>query len=169
MAICLEGPDEVGKSTIASLLGGPGEKLPGNAVSGVYDRSWVTDYVYRLAIPTHDWSEFQIQAPFAAANVDLVVILPGDKLTFDFMEKPCREHGYSPADYQRVNYTYMSAYDMLAMSVRLRSRLFKSVSLLQWEEGELRIVKASSAYHNATSPAQAVIEAAKQYKANNNN
>lgn len=133
-SILFEGPDEVGKSTLAAKLNeGPVGELPHNPMSYTYyDRSWLTNWVYRLAMPTFDWSQFPQTSPRLAPITDLVVILPADMEVDAISKKVQAEHGYGPNDYAQVVHTYISMYQLIANLQGSLSPLFRSTSLLQW-------------------------------------
>jgi len=127
--ICLEGPDEVGKTTLARLLGGPGGELKDCCRSGVYDRSWVTNWVYRLAMPYRAWT-FPRQEPFVSM-AHLVILLPGTRSPEQYRQVYA-SHGYSTREIDRVDWLYIDMAKTLQSAIAVGSMVFQSVSMLQW-------------------------------------
>lgn len=162
--IVLEGPDEVGKTTLAQLMCGRQlGSLPAIPRRGaVYDRSWVTNMVYRIAMPMHDWSAYSSEPPTANPEVDLVILLPDFSRREKATAQTAGEHGYSAADYDRVVRAYHDVYALLATSASRNSGLFRSVSLLRWtSEYELIIAKSTDSLDRLA--AHSVIDAANKF------
>lgn len=135
--ILLEGPDEVGKTTLARRISGNHTipELSGNGTPGsVYDRSWVTNWVYRLTLPDFDWSHTSHKAPCATPDVDLVIILPADRDISAIDHKVHAEHGYPVGTYDRLVHGYMAMYQHLAVinGQGDATPLFRSLCMLQW-------------------------------------
>lgn len=92
--VVFEGPDGVGKTTLAKRMGG--EK----------DRSWLSCMIYRFGIPRHNWSDKVLQWPKATARDDLVVITYDNNTSLQDLEKYAYDHDYSLMDLYRVNKLY---------------------------------------------------------------
>lgn len=113
--VVFEGPDGVGKTTLAKRLGGQ------------QDRSWLSCMIYRFGIPKHNWSNHQVQWPKATANDDLVVITYDNNTYLETLEKYAYEHDYSPMDLYRVNKLY-EMYVESELCDDTRSYLWRSVT-----------------------------------------
>lgn len=94
MAIVFEGPDGVGKTTLAKRMGGE------------QDRSWLTCMIYRFGMPKRNWDDFSLQWPKASANDDLVVITYDYDNTPDDLEAYANVHGYNRYELAWVNHLY---------------------------------------------------------------
>lgn len=164
--ILLEGPDEVGKTTLARLLNGnrPVQELEGNGTpGGIYDRSWVTNWVYRLTLPNFDWRHTSHKAPYASPDVDLIIILPADRDIEAIDQRVHAEHGYPIGAYGRLVHGYMAMYQHLALinGQGGATPLFRSLCMLQWvpsyQDGLAYLKEVRSTYLPYIHPASKLV------------
>lgn len=117
--IVLEGPDEVGKSSLADYMG-----------DEVADRSWLTNRVYRHAMPKHDWSSYASDELVPRKDDrHLVILLPEQPTPKHILAQVKAEHGYAPADYQAV----VDLYASLPWLVPGWAAPWESVAMICWQ------------------------------------
>ena len=151
LGIALEGPDEVGKTSLASFMG-----------DYTTDRSWLTNAVYRRAMPDHDWSSYRDKPVPERDSRHLVILLPEQPTPKWLLRQVSEEHGYLREDYQRV-------VDLYAGLPWLAPDLFvpwATVSMLCWatDAGGNRYLEPSPLYKSSpkAGSAASIVVAASQ-------
>lgn len=145
MIIIFEGPDKVGKTTMAHQLSTVRTSIYNMTVHDYHDVvgslqekpdqiycfdriDWLTHLVYRLSMPNYEWNDDRVRRVFPAPKAHLVIM----------MHKPSRagkvqDELYNPGDLVVVNYGYQVVSEMLLRMNGLDSdvQLFKSITTVE--------------------------------------
>lgn len=143
MIIAFEGPDKMGKSTLAEEVAHGYPVVYGASAQDYHDVAhlgddenttvaldrvdWITHMVYRLALPEYEWNDPHVRTVHRMPQAHLVMMVPASLSSIPLDEL------YLPEQSQRVVVSYQQTFqyfDSMMNDPKFRG-MFKTLTLLQ--------------------------------------
>lgn len=166
MIIAFEGPDKVGKSTVARELSTAGTPIYNMTVHDYHDVvgslqekpdqiycfdriDWLTHLVYRLSMPSYEWNDDRVRRVFPAPETHLVIMTHKSSRAGKIQDEL-----YAPGDLVVVNYGYQVISEMLLRMNGLDSdvQIFKSITMVEVDVDDDYDYKVLSSYTRGVVP-----------------